>query len=140
MSEKLLCCPFCGGEAELYGTKEVSRHLPELVHCANHTCRLFSADFTPEEWNRRPSAWIPVREKLPELNAEELEIVKTIHEPQKFAFDRAVRVVRTINSLGKCSFYEEVHMEKLCAIIAKLTTPPLPPPPTSETKGEKPVN
>lgn len=66
MADKLLPCPFCGGEAE-YSMIDSSSVIPfgiinHFVTCKNHCLEgLYSRGNTKEEaieaWNNRPSPW-----------------------------------------------------------------------------------
>lgn len=65
MSEKLLPCPFCGGEAEYHVECEMV-----TVRCS--ICGATTSGWWDEpeeaiaEWNRRADGWISVEERLPE--------------------------------------------------------------------------
>lgn len=71
MSEKLLPCPFCGGEAEL---EEIpgSPFTDELctwgVGCKNCNIGWYKDDKIEAiaAWNRRSGGWISVKERFPE--------------------------------------------------------------------------
>ena len=52
MTEELLPCPFCGGEAKIIDNVRINRNY--CVECSNKSCRFISSDYmTIKEWNTR---------------------------------------------------------------------------------------
>lgn len=73
MSEKLLPCPFCGGESRIREYKDVEFLIHNadcfMVQCDRCGCGT-SYEATKAEaiaaWNRRASGWISVKDGLPD--------------------------------------------------------------------------
>ena len=86
MSDKLLPCPFCGGEAKRKLIKPYRKikgrgqSYLAIIGCKTVGCtvEVSQAAFSREEaweyaeklWNRRAAGWIPVKERLPEENVD----------------------------------------------------------------------
>ncbi len=78
MSEKLLNCPFCQSEAEIYISYfdecgvPVDYAVVRCTACYASTGRSVGSDETKrialcvKTWNRRPSAWVECSERMPE--------------------------------------------------------------------------
>lgn len=68
MSKTLKPCPFCGGAATTAGSRQKS-HQAWCEHCS--TVQMGSFFITEDDaiaaWNRRADGWIPVTERLPEV-------------------------------------------------------------------------
>lgn len=57
MASELRHCPFCGVTPD---------GLTQFVACENPLCDIVVEANTAAEWNRRPSPWIPVSERVPD--------------------------------------------------------------------------
>lgn len=71
MSEELLPCPFCGGEAEILEAIVEFIYKEIGIYAICKKCRASTQYYKTKEealtaWNRRADGWIPVSERLPE--------------------------------------------------------------------------
>lgn len=66
MQNKLLPCPFCGGESE---TKR------ERIRCSNRDCKLFNSEMNLLEWNTRAESEVSRYKKALEDTASILDTI-----------------------------------------------------------------
>ena len=92
---KLEPCPFCGGEAELYGVPHIPSGWDYIPRCKTTSCcgrqakKYSSREIAISAWNRRAGGWIPVSERLPDTSTLVLVYDHEVALPGWYGIDRA---------------------------------------------------
>ena len=65
-SPTLKPCPFCGGDGEVVSELGAGVYAAKCMECDSGTFEWGDPGHAAAAWNRRPSPWISVEERLPE--------------------------------------------------------------------------